>query len=318
MNDNPKISVILSAYNAEKFIEKSILSVLNQTFKEFEFLIIEDCSTDNTLSIIEKFEKLDNRIQLIRKKKNNGFEGYVENLNTMISLTKGKYIAKFDADDIWLDDKLEKQLEDIENDESIFLLSANAFEIDENDNTIGKVIRPHHIEESNRMIVKENPFCHPSILFRNEGYIYRAKMYYTEEYDLYLRLFSDGKKLVHRKDFLFKYRILETSLSRNNKALIQALFKEKAISFYNERLEKGNDSYDNFNPNDYLKIFDTEYNSTIEDLNLAMKLAFIADLKTDFLKLIKKSKKQYSIISFFKFWIISKNFNLVYKIYSRK
>jgi len=315
MPDLPIISVILSAYNAENFIGKSIKSVLNQTFKNFEFLIIDDCSTDNTLKIIREIAETDERIIVINNTIN---EFVIESRNKGILKAKGKYIAIIDADDIWFENKLEKQFVDIENDESIFLLSANAYEIDENDNRIGKVIRPHNIEESNRMILQENPFCHPSILFKNEGYLYRPKMFYTEEYDLYLRLFSDKKKMIHRKEFLFNYRILSTSLSRNNKAVIQALFKQKAISFYYERVQNKIDNYDSFNPEDYLNIFDLNYDSSIEDLKLAMKLAFISNLKADFIKLVEKSKKQYNIKLFLNFWVISKNFNLSYKIYSKK
>jgi len=315
MTNLTKISVILSAYNAEKYIEKSIKSVLNQTFKDFEFFIINDCSTDSTLKIITEISETDDRIIVINNSIN---EFVIESRNKGIRKAKGKYIAIIDADDIWLEDKLEIQLKDIESDKSIFLLSANAYEINENDNITGEVIRPHVIEESNRMILKENPFCHPSILFKNEGYLYRPKMFYAEEYDLYLRLFSDGKKMVHRKDFLFNYRILSTSMSRNNKAVIQALFKEKALSFYHERIEKGYDSYNSFNTDDYLKIFDFDFKSSIEDLKLAMKLAFISGLKDDFLLLINKTKKYYSTKSFLFFWITSKNFNLVYKIYSKK
>jgi glycosyltransferase involved in cell wall biosynthesis len=315
MPDLPIISVILSAYNAENFIGKSIKSVLNQTFKNFEFLIIDDCSTDNTLKIIREIAETDERIIVINNTIN---EFVIESRNKGILKAKGKYIAIIDADDIWFENKLEKQFVDIENDESIFLLSANAYEIDENDNRIGKVIRPHNIEESNRMILQENPFCHPSILFKNEGYLYRPKMFYTEEYDLYLRLFSDKKKMIHRKEFLFNYRILSTSLSRNNKAVIQALFKQKAISFYYERVQNKIDNYDSFNPEDYLNIFDLNYDSSIEDLKLAMKLAFISNLKADFIKLVEKSKKQYSIKLFLNFWVISKTFNLSYKIYSKK
>lgn len=314
ITNHPEISVILSAYNAEKYIEKSLKSVLNQTYKNFEFIVINDCSTDNTLKIIKKIAETDYRIIIINNLLN---EFVIESRNKGLRKAKGKYIAIIDADDIWLDDKLEKQLYDIENDKSIFLLSANAYEINENDQVIGQVIRPHNIKESNQMILKENPFCHPSVLFKNEEYLYRPKMYYTEEYDLYLRLFSDGKKLVHQRDILFKYRILQNSLSRKNKAIIQALFKQKAIYFYHERINTGKDSYDNFNPDDYLQIFNENYNSTIEDLNLALKLAFTSGLKNDFLELIGKAKKQYNVKYILKFWVISKFFNLFYKMYSR-
>lgn len=313
----PKVSVILSAFNAEKFIEKSIDSVLNQTFRDFEFLIVEDCSTDGTLEIIERKASEDNRIKLTRKEKNKGFFGYVENLNTMIQQAKGEFIAKFDADDIWVEDKLENQLKDMEENPDIFLLSSNAIEIDENDQEIGKVIRPTTWEESQKMILKNNPFCHPSILFRNHGYLYREKMYVTEEYDLYLRMYSDGKKLIQRKEPLFFYRILPDSLSRGNKAIIQALFKQKAIEFYHERIQNGADSYDEFNPDDYLKIFDSDYSSKKLDLEKALKLAFIANRKEDFQNLFKKASNQYGALAFPKFYFISKSFNFVYRIYSK-
>ena len=83
------VTVILSAYNAEKYIEKCIDSVLNQTYKDFEFLIVEDVSTDGTLAIIERKASEDSRIRLIKKEKNNGFKGYVENLNRMIKEANG-------------------------------------------------------------------------------------------------------------------------------------------------------------------------------------------------------------------------------------
>ena len=311
------ISVILSAYNAEKYISKSIESVLNQTYKDFEFLIVEDKSTDKTLEIIEKYAQKDNRIRLIKKEQNNGFHGYVENLNQMINEAKGEFIAKFDADDIWVENKLETQLKDMNENPDIFLLSANAYEIDEKDNQTGEVIRPSVPEETAKMILTDNPFCHPSIFFRNQGYLYREKMYYTEEYDLYLRMFSDGKKLIHRSDFLFFYRILPDSLSRGNKSLIQALFKQKAIEFYHQRVQSGKDEYDQFEPDDYLKILELEYENSEKDLKQALKLAFIANLKNDYLILIRKSIKQFGVLKFFKFYLISIFYPLAQKYYSK-
>lgn len=311
------ISVILSAYNAEKYISKSIESVLNQTYKDFEFLIVEDKSTDRTLEIIEKYAQKDNRIRLIKKEQNNGFQGYVENLNRMINEAKGEFIAKFDADDIWVENKLETQLKDMKENPDIFLLSANAYEIDEKDNRTGEVIRPSVPEETAKMILTDNPFCHPSIFFRNQGYLYREKMYYTEEYDLYLRMFSDGKKLIHRSDLLFFYRILPDSLSRGNKSLIQALFKQKAIEFYHQRVQSGKDEYDQFEPDDYLKILKPEYKNSEKDLKQALKLAFIANLKNDYLILIRKSIKQFGVLKFFKFYLISIFYPLAQKYYSK-
>lgn len=313
----PTISVILSAYNAEEYIAASIESVLNQSYRNFEFLIIDDASTDATAGIIEEFSRRDSRIRFFRKSQNGGFEGYVENLNKMIAEAAGKYIAKFDADDIWYPTKLEMQINDLEAHPDIFLLSANAHEIDKAGNVIGEVIRPHEPEESARMLMKANPFCHPSILFRNEGYSYRPKMYYTEEYDLYLRMFSDGKKLVHREAFLFQYRILHNSLSRGNKMLIQALFKHKTIEFYHQRIQFGKDGYDEFDPQTYLQILNPEFKNTREDLTKALRLAFVAGLKEDFRTLLRKGTKQYGFLSFAKFWLLGRNFAFGQFIYQK-
>lgn len=312
------VTVILSAYNAEKYIEKCIDSVLDQTYRDFEFLIVEDASTDGTLAIIQGKAAQDSRIRLITKDKNNCFIGYVENLNTMIAEAKGDFIAKFDADDIWVKDKLKKQVKDLQSNSDIFLLSANAYRIDESGEVNGEVIRPYDPEESARMLLKSNPFCHPSILFRNEGYLYRPKMYYTEEYDLYLRMFADGKNLVHRKDFLFYYRILEDSLSRGNKTLIQSLFKDKALYFYNQRLKEGKDEYDSFEPNDFLQILNPDYSNSKEDLNKAMRFSFVAGLEHDFRTLFSKAINQYGPMNFPSFWLLSKNFKLARKVYLYK
>lgn len=313
----PKISVILSAYNAEKFIAQSIESVLNQKFKDFEFLIIEDHSTDGTLQIIESYASEDSRINLVKKDKNKGFEGYVENLNLMIDQARGKYIAKFDADDIWSEDKLEKQLMDIESHPDIFLLSANAYRIDENGNRIGEVVYPTDWEETQKMILHTNPFCHPAILFRNEGYKYRQKMYYAEDYDLYLRMFSDGKKLMHRSDFLFEYRILENSLSRGNKSLIQALFKQKTIDFYHQRIEFGEDEYAKFQTLDYLEILNPDYKNTKEDLKRALKFAFISNWKEEYKLLLNKAIDFYGKKEFLNFWMIRNFYNFSQQVYKR-
>jgi len=96
----PLVSVIMSVYNAEKFLNSAIESITNQTFTDFEFIIIEDCSTDNSLDILEEYAKKDSRIKIIKKEKNIGIKGFIENLNLGISIAKGKYIARMDQDDV--------------------------------------------------------------------------------------------------------------------------------------------------------------------------------------------------------------------------
>lgn len=106
MAKQPQISVITPAYNAEKYIGETIESILNQSFTDFEFIIINDCSTDSTLEIVQKYADKDKRIKLFSNEKNLGIAG---NRNKGVSLAAGKYIVWQDADDISVLDRLEKQ-----------------------------------------------------------------------------------------------------------------------------------------------------------------------------------------------------------------
>lgn len=104
----PRVSVIMPAYNSEKYISEAIESILNQTFTDFEFIILNDGSTDNTQKIVKEYAKKDKRIKFIDNKKN---KGLVSVLNQGIDLAQGEYIARMDSDDISLPTRFEKQIE---------------------------------------------------------------------------------------------------------------------------------------------------------------------------------------------------------------
>ena len=105
--NNPLVSVIIPCYNAEKYVEEAVRSIMTQTYKNIEILVTEDCSTDNTLKILKNLEKEDSRIKVIQNKKNLKI---VKSLNNMINIAQGKYIARMDADDISLPERIEKQV----------------------------------------------------------------------------------------------------------------------------------------------------------------------------------------------------------------
>ena len=115
MEKNPLISVVMSVYNAETYLSHAIESVLNQTYDNFEFIIIEDCSTDNSKEILQNYAIVDSRIKIIYKEKNKGTLGFIENLNFGIENARGKYIARMDADDICHRERFEKQVSFLEN-----------------------------------------------------------------------------------------------------------------------------------------------------------------------------------------------------------
>lgn len=136
------VSIIVPVYNAEKFINDTIQTVLNQTYKNWELLLVNDCSTDNSKKIIEEYEKKDKRIHLIELEQNSGA---AIARNTGIENSKGRYIAFLDADDLWDKRKLEKQLKFIKENNYEFTYTGYEF-ADENGNKNGKIVEvPNNI-----------------------------------------------------------------------------------------------------------------------------------------------------------------------------
>lgn len=130
------VSIIVPVYNAEKFIRETIQTVLNQTYKNWELLVVNDCSTDNSKKIIEEYEKKDKRIHMIELEHNSGA---AIARNTGIENSKGRYIAFLDADDLWDKRKLEKQLKFIKENNYEFTYTGYEF-ADENGNKNGKIV----------------------------------------------------------------------------------------------------------------------------------------------------------------------------------
>ena len=121
MNQLPKISLIMSVYNGEDYLAEAIESVLNQTFRDFELIVINDCSTDSTPEILNGFQERDNRVKVHTNEVNLRLPS---SLNKAISLAKGKYVARMDADDICLPDRLEKQYDFMESHPDVALSSC--------------------------------------------------------------------------------------------------------------------------------------------------------------------------------------------------
>lgn len=120
----PKVSIIIPAYNSSRFLKRAIGSILAQTFRDWELLIVDDCSKDSTPLIVEEYSKFDKRVKLFKTDHNSG--GFAIPKNIGIENSKGKYIAFLDHDDEWFPEKLEKQLSVFENsrDEKLGLVSC--------------------------------------------------------------------------------------------------------------------------------------------------------------------------------------------------
>lgn len=208
-----KISVIMPVYNGEKYIKETIESVLNQSYKDFEFIIIDDGSTDNTLKIIQSFN--DQRVQVV----NSDHRGIVEALNIGLKISRGEYIVRIDADDICLKDRFDILLAYMEANRKVVVCGSWAQKINENREVVGKLdYPPVENKDIKKFALLHNPFIHPSVIFRKEV-IYKVGMYgkfkHNEDYEFWTRVLKVGEG--HNiSEELLQYRIHENQVTKKS------------------------------------------------------------------------------------------------------
>ena len=225
---NPKISVIMSVYNGERYLSQAIESILNQTLADFEFIIVNDASTDSSLKIIQSYD--DERVKIISNEKNIGL---TKSLNKAIEQAQGGFIARQDADDISLPNRLEEQLIYFEQHPEIALLGTSIYIIDEKGKILGKRDIP---ADPSKNFFKGSWFAHGSTMFKNEVVHalgrYNELFRYCQDYELWLRIAKDYqvrglaqrlyKLRFHDENVQFKkrdeaalYHLLALRLARN-------------------------------------------------------------------------------------------------------
>ena len=187
------VSVILATYNRAKFIRKAIESVLNQNYKDFEFIIVNDASQDNTLKVLKSYN--DSRIKIINNEINLGFVG---SLNKAINYAKGEYIARIDDDDFWSDSKkLEKQIEFLENNPEYVLVGCGIIRVDSDGKEIRRYLLPERDSDIREIMLITSPFVHMGVVFRKKGWEivggYDEKLYFSQDFDLWAKLGKAGK-----------------------------------------------------------------------------------------------------------------------------
>jgi glycosyltransferase involved in cell wall biosynthesis len=212
--NNPVISVILPVYNCEKYIAEALDSILNQTFTDFEIFIIDDASTDRTIEIVSGYK--DARIQHIRKPKNTG---YTDSLNMGIRLTKGKYVARMDGDDISLPERFEMQFKLMESRPEIILCGTWLEIIG-----TGRIIKnPEHHEQILSQLLLKNPIGHPSVFIRKEAinsFEYDKSKEPAEDYDLWSRMIWEGEFYnIQHPLLLYRQHELQVSHTKSNRQL---------------------------------------------------------------------------------------------------
>ena len=234
MND-PEISVIMSCYNAARTLEMAIQSILEQTFTNFEFIIINDCSTDGTEQVLERFAARDGRIKLHTNPKN---EGLAASLNTGIKLSKARYIARMDADDISMKTRLEKQLQYIIENNNVDILGSAIIQMDHDGKEKGILMLPENHEEIVKRVFRKTMLFHPTLLIRKSVFdqhgSYDPKLRWAEDAALWYRIF-DKVRFGNIQEPLLKYRI-KKSLSAKQ-AWLNWTIKHTAIKKRGERLK---------------------------------------------------------------------------------
>ncbi|MEA3489052.1 MAG: glycosyltransferase [Candidatus Omnitrophota bacterium] len=245
-----EISVIMSVYTAAESLAESVESILSQTFRDLEFIIVNDASTDGSGEILRKYREKDSRVTIIDNPKNMGL---TRSLNTGLKAARGKYVARQDAGDISLPERLERQYNFLEANPDVFLVGCGTENVDPNGRTI-TVFRPVTDEAKlKRSLLKGCSLFHPTIMFRNADISYREKFVYSQDYDLYLTLLSQGRRITNMPDILVKYNISPGAISFTKRAH-QMLFAEKALEFYRQRERRGKDEYMSFDPDSILKV----------------------------------------------------------------
>lgn len=207
------VSIITPTYNCGKYIEETIKSVINQTYKNWEMIIIDDCSTDNTKVIVEEYKKkYDNIKYYVLEEKS----GAAIARNVAIKKAKGKFIAFLDSDDLWEKEKLEKQISFMEQNNYNFTYT-NYEEIDENSNSINKFVTgPKKITELGMY-----NYCWPgclTVIYNAEkiGLIQIENLPKNNDYAIWLKVIKKSNCYLLDKN-LAKYRIRTGSISNNSK-----------------------------------------------------------------------------------------------------
>lgn len=214
-----KVSVVLAAYNAEKYLALAVQSILDQTFSDFELILIDDRSTDSTGRIMKRFAGQDPRVVVLENEENLGL---TKSLNRGISIARGQYIARMDADDIAVPHWLGNQVRFLDEHPDYTFVSCIGRYIDEN----GREEQLRHFPETNAeiyaMMPKVDPMMHPGAVFRKADVAkignYCEDYRVVQDYDLWFRGMAAGYKFYNFQEPLILFRRNDTYNARKSRA----------------------------------------------------------------------------------------------------
>ena len=294
----------MSTYNESIYeLNASIDSILNQSYSDFEFIIVLDNPENREIkNLLETKSLKDPRVQIIINEENIGL---ARSLNRAISLSKGVYIARMDADDISLPDRFKKQVNFLENNKEYSVVATNRVDIDEK----GVELNTNHIVINNMKVMKKifkysNIITHPSVMFRKEM-ISELKGYQlfdaAQDYDLWLRALKKDYKIYILPTVLIKYRIREKSISNSNVAKQHACMMYARYLNNNDNMCYSKKGYISFLKK--IKLYETKDKNRY---NLAYDIIFNTNYKSKYQKFLYIFKSFFTNNNIINYFIKSK------------
>lgn len=211
------LSIVMSVYNGEKTVGKAIESMLNQTYANFEFVIINDCSKDKTLEILYDYQKKDSRIKVLNNEKNLGIAA---SLNKGIMESTGKWIVRMDDDDESFPDRLEKQIKFIQENPDVDIFGGKAIFQDINGNEIIDFLPDWPQIDENKMekqFYKISPLIHPTVCMKKQKIIdigmYNKGFSGAEDYELWVRAWQSKSNIKNMNELLIRYTVNQSKRS---------------------------------------------------------------------------------------------------------
>lgn len=228
----PLVSVLMPVYNCSNTISEAIECIIEQNYTNWELIICDDGSADNTVSIVENYlRKYSEKIKLIENEKNMGLN---YTLNRCLQIAQGKYIARMDGDDLCSPDRFQIEIEELENNDKIAIISTDMEFFDES-GVWGRIRHPDY--PTPKDFIKESPFCHAPCMVRKEaydavnGYTVDEKLLRVEDYHLWIKMYAAGFKGKNIHTALYQMRDDRNAYNRRNfrSRLNEAYVKRLAI-----------------------------------------------------------------------------------------
>lgn len=298
--DKELISIVMSVYNGEKYLKEAIESILKQTYSNFEFIIVNDGSIDNSLKIIKKYSEKDNRVIIINNEEN---KGLIYSLNKGFELSSGKYIARMDADDISEKNRLEEQVNFLEKNTNVAMCSTYIKMFKDNYKILlKKFVSETRSEKIRTNLLFKNYIAHPTIMIRKEiidkyNLKYNLEDKGMEDYGLWLYL-SKYENIATIPKYLLKYRFLGNSISsktlediENHKLKLKKIYLREFGDFFESFSDKKLDIHTEIALISNLK----EYKYTLEEKKEYLKIfneEFIRKYNYELIQLENESRNQ--------------------------